>query len=151
MWCFAQWACCIPCTSRNILELEFTKISNVWRMAIILYSPNKQWSFPWRISSVNMTKSTVSCGFGHTYCGNLQRKTSFFVQWFPEKLKDAFSGLRQFLTIERPLKMMKILLFHLKGSFRSKDIFVLTFDDEQNNLIRAIRLISNFVTSRPVC
>ena len=127
MWCFAQWACCIPCTSRSILELEFTKISNVWRMAIILYSPNKQLSFQWRISSVNMTKSTVSCGFGHTYCGNLQRKTSFFVQWFPEKLKDAFCGLRQFLTIERPLKMMKNTFISPQRLFSFQRYFCLDF------------------------
>ena len=28
---------------------------------------NKKWSFPLRISSVNMTKSAVSCGAGHIY------------------------------------------------------------------------------------
>ena len=34
-----------------------------------------------RISSVNVTKSAVSCGVGHVYWRNPQWKTSFFVQW----------------------------------------------------------------------
>ena len=28
---------------------------------------HKKWSFPWRISSVNVTKSAGYCGFGHIY------------------------------------------------------------------------------------
>ena len=31
---------------------------------------HKKWSFPWRISSVNVTKSAVSCGFGQIYWSN---------------------------------------------------------------------------------
>ena len=31
---------------------------------------HKKWSFPLRISSVNVTKSAVSCGFGHIYWRN---------------------------------------------------------------------------------
>ena len=42
---------------------------------------HKKWSFPWRISSENVTRSAVSCGFGHIYWKNPYRKTSFFVQW----------------------------------------------------------------------
>ena len=37
-------------------------------------------SFPSRMSSVNVTKSTVSWGFGHIYWINLSCKTSLFVQ-----------------------------------------------------------------------
>ena len=37
----------------------------------------KKWSFPFRISSVNVTKSAVSCGFGHIYWRNPEWKTSF--------------------------------------------------------------------------
>ena len=33
----------------------------------ISHTTYKQCSFPLRISSVNMTKSAVSCGFGHIY------------------------------------------------------------------------------------
>ena len=31
---------------------------------------HKKWSFPLRISSVNVTKSAASCGFGHIYWRN---------------------------------------------------------------------------------
>ena len=31
---------------------------------------HKKWSFSLRISSVNVTKSTVNCGFGHIYWRN---------------------------------------------------------------------------------
>ena len=49
---------------------------DVWWSAItktdeeILLILHKKWSFPLRISSVNVTKSTVSCGFGHVYWRN---------------------------------------------------------------------------------
>ena len=40
----------------------------------------QKWSFPLRISSVNVTKSTVYCGFDHIYWRNPQLKTWFFLQ-----------------------------------------------------------------------
>ena len=43
---------------------------------------HKKWRFPLKISSVNVAKSAVSCGFGHIYWRNLYWKTSFFVQWW---------------------------------------------------------------------
>ena len=39
-----------------------------------------------------------------------------------DKHKGALSGLRQFLATENPLRMMGNVFFHLKSSFRSKDI-----------------------------
>ena len=42
----------------------------------------KKWSFPLSISSVNVTKSVIPCGFGHIFWGNSSWKTSFFVQWY---------------------------------------------------------------------
>ena len=33
-------------------------------------SLHKKWSFPLMISSVNMTKSSGNCGFGHICCRN---------------------------------------------------------------------------------
>ena len=36
-----------------------------------------KWSFPLRISSVNVTKSTGNCGFGHIYRRNLDEKLYF--------------------------------------------------------------------------
>ena len=41
---------------------------------------HKKWSFPLRISSLNVTKSAVSSGFSHIYRRNPLWKTSFFVQ-----------------------------------------------------------------------
>ena len=38
---------------------------------------HKKQSFSLRISSVNVTKSAVSCGFGHIYWRNPEWKTSF--------------------------------------------------------------------------
>ena len=46
------------------------------------FALHKKRSFPLRISSVNVTKSAVSCGFGHIYWKNPELKTSFFVQWW---------------------------------------------------------------------
>ena len=40
------------------LEGTFTKHEK-----LVLYTAHKKWSFPLRISSVNVTKSAVSCGF----------------------------------------------------------------------------------------
>ena len=79
----------------------FIKKMNSWNyrhISIVIWlkyiSLHKKWSFPLRISSVNLTKSAVSCGFGHIYWRNPSWKTSFFVQclvllrWFDlEKIK----------------------------------------------------------------
>ena len=46
----------------------------------IILALHKKWSFPLRISSVNVTKSAGNCGFGHIYWRNPYWKTSFFVQ-----------------------------------------------------------------------
>ena len=56
----------------------------------------KRWSFPFGISSVNVTKSAGNCGFGHIYWRNPQWKTflcivccsSFFVFEFEEALSN---------------------------------------------------------------
>ena len=46
----------------------------------LLQTLHNKWSFPLRISSKNMTKSAVSCGFDHIYSKNPSWKTSFFVR-----------------------------------------------------------------------
>ena len=53
-------------------------------------SLHKKWSFPLRISSVNVTKSTITCGFGHIYWRNPTWKTSFFVQLVERGTFDSF-------------------------------------------------------------
>ena len=42
---------------------------------------HKKWRFPFRISSVNVTKFAAFYGFGHIDWRTPQWKTSFFVQW----------------------------------------------------------------------
>ena len=44
------------------------------------FTLHKKWIFPLRISSVNVTKSTGNCGFGHIFWRYPEWKTSFFVQ-----------------------------------------------------------------------
>ena len=46
-----------------------------------MHCPKKKRNFPLKISSVNVTKSVVSCGLGHIYWRNPYWKISFFVQW----------------------------------------------------------------------
>ena len=50
-----------------------------WQTKLLLLPLHKKWSFPLRISSVNVTKSAVFCGFGHIYWRNPNWKTSFFL------------------------------------------------------------------------
>ena len=57
--------------------LNFNKF---WTIDFIKQTLHKKLSFPLWISSINVTKSAVSCGFGHIYW-NPQWKTSFFVHW----------------------------------------------------------------------
>ena len=45
-----------------------------------LLSLHKQWSFPFRVSSVNMTKSARNCGFAYINWGKRSWRTSFLVQ-----------------------------------------------------------------------
>ena len=48
--------------------------------SVIDWKLDKKLSFPLKISLVTVTKSAVSCWFGHVYWRNHQWKTSFFVQ-----------------------------------------------------------------------
>ena len=64
----------------------------------------KKWSFPLRNSSVNVTKSSISCEFGHICRRNPWSKTSYFMQWhilstshFLKRRR--YSGQKQILTI----------------------------------------------------
>ena len=69
---------------------------------------HKKWSFPLRISSVNVTKSSVSCGFGHIYWRNSQRSIQptfllFLKPWWAQQVfKKLRNNLLNFLNF-RPL------------------------------------------------
>ena len=65
-----------------------------------------KWSFALGISSVNLTKSSEKCGFGHIYWRNSSWKTSFFVQrdkdfehdlnnWIQFKISDVKLSIRK--------------------------------------------------------
>ena len=68
-----------------LYELELSLIKRKYTgITFLSISPrplHKKWSFPLRISSVNVTKSAVSCRLGHICWKNSSWKTSFFVQW----------------------------------------------------------------------
>ena len=64
---------------RLLLILFLNHVSFINVLAIL--RTDKNWSFPSRISSVNMTKYAGNCGFGHIYWRNPSWKTSFFAQW----------------------------------------------------------------------
>ena len=67
----------------------------------------------------------------------------------PYALIDLLLGLRQFLRIENPLKMMKNVFFILYFCSRDIYIFLLTFWlRPTNGLRRKLWLISNFMASQ---
>ena len=52
----------------NQCDLDLDKVLD-------LYNTGQKWSFPLKISSVNVTKSAENCGFGHIYWRNPQWQT----------------------------------------------------------------------------
>ena len=76
----------------------------------------------------------------------------FIVHLFQNRLKDELSCLRQFLATESPLKMTKNAFYFTSKalSFSRYLSFCLDFlVMNQNDLIKKIRLIPNFMTSQP--
>ena len=49
-------------------------------LIVVSITLHNKWSFPLRISSVNMTKSAANCGVDHIYWRNIWWKTLFFAQ-----------------------------------------------------------------------
>ena len=85
---FTQWYSKIsekiikPCSVwMKLFTVRNAKITSYYYLAKMLMcyglSLHKKWSFPLRISSVNMTKSTGDCGFGHIYWRNPSWKLHF--------------------------------------------------------------------------
>ena len=54
-----------------------TILLSLFKQASTLYTLHKKWSFPLRITSVNVTKSVGNCVFGHIYWRNRYWKTFF--------------------------------------------------------------------------
>ena len=53
--------------NKGVVSLKLQVKSSITNVLLALY---KNWSFSWRISSVNSTKSAISCGFGRIYWWN---------------------------------------------------------------------------------
>ena len=109
---FRKW---ITFTDRNLWI-------NSWPWAYETIWLRKKWSFPLRISSVNVnvTKSAGNWGFGHIYWENPQWKTLFFVQ--------CVNGISQPINTLKLLKMYSFYFASLinprKKSFFSKFHFI---------------------------
>ena len=99
---------------------------------------HKKWSFPLRISSVNVTKSAGNCGFGHIYWRNPYWKTSFFfVQCDLQQplLKKINSEHLKFWMWLGPIFLTKnLLVYRLLGQI---------FGDEQLQLVYFLQIIRN--------
>ena len=61
------------CRSINIIPVNKPSLNSFKTLSVKKdnYTLHKKWSFPLRISSVNVTKSAVSRGFGHIFWRNL--------------------------------------------------------------------------------
>ena len=70
---------CIDCTNFGTDSRNKEKLIDVKSYWINDKSLQKKWSFLIRISSGNVTKSTLSCGFDHIYWRNPLWETWFFV------------------------------------------------------------------------
>ena len=88
MQCKASFSCNISKYSKNINQVNILMISlrNVFMRNVFTITPrnydgdflqavsnfalHKKWSFPLKISSVNVTKYADSCRFGHIYWRN---------------------------------------------------------------------------------
>ena len=80
---------------------------------------DKKGSFPLRISSINVTKCAVSCGFGHIYWRNPQWKTSFFER---RPMPRGYQWSRKLFWTLNMFKGMKNSFKHLWWSIFAKEI-----------------------------
>ena len=84
------WLC------KNLKIIVEKYVSKEQKAGISDASLHKKWSFPLRISSVNVTKSAVSCGFGpfteeilngklHFLCSACNINTRYMITWLSDK------------------------------------------------------------------
>ena len=55
------------CQTTDLIELNNSGVYSSFFRPELYLTLDKKWSFPLKISSVNVTKSAVSCGIGHIY------------------------------------------------------------------------------------
>ena len=79
----------------------------------IKYILLKKWSFPLRISSVNVTKSARSCGFGHIYwkMDNLMENFVFCAVIFLLGMSQSLTHISPMLHFYNPWKCQKTIGF----------------------------------------
>ena len=112
--CKIDWhfICLCICDLRGCFKKFSWHVSNNLASNLNL-SLHKIWSFPLRISSVNVTKSAFSCGFGHIYWRNPLWKTSFFLQCIL-----LFSRKKVKASIKKDLgHIKKLQLAHFTANF----------------------------------
>ena len=129
----------------------------LWEGVVIILRPitaKRKWSFPLRISWVNVIKSAVSCRFGHIYWRNPWRKTSFFVQWIAhEQLKwgrEIVQDERKFLGHKiyfNALVLLFSLLYHEKLKNRKERKFICF---KCKKLFRFIFPLLNIITIKAI-
>ena len=80
--------------------------------SISVYTLHKNWSFPLRISSVNVIKSAGNCWFGHIYWRNPWWKTSFFEQIESRLIHHAPCSLQSlFKSLAKLIKTIKLIRY----------------------------------------
>ena len=73
---------------KSLSQNTFARIAGkYWLVKVNIIPLHKKWSFPLRISSVNLNKSAGNCKFAHIYWRNPLCKTSLFVQCTIPNLK----------------------------------------------------------------
>ena len=67
----------------------------LWHIQLVsIQILHKKWSFPLRISSVNVTKSGIPCGFGHIYWRNLYENFTFCVMKSASIVKSSLASIK---------------------------------------------------------
>ena len=89
---------------KTYLGLDDLMKATLWMRQ--LYTLHKKWSFSLRIFSVNVTKSAVSCGYGHIYEEIFNGKLHFLCSDNDERF-DALTRSCRSLTWSYKLKALK--------------------------------------------
>ena len=74
----------------QVVGMSLFHFKKSYKGIVAKFTLHRKWSFSLRISSVNVTKSTVFSEFGHIYCRNPSWETSFFMQWLSELMNFSF-------------------------------------------------------------
>ena len=135
---FLRKAFCIEHFWRLLLCLSYSLVQNILRKIMKSSKVRKTlisvFAYFLSASAKNFSRRDWALGCAVMQCPNISlflknlSLESFRNSWVnlcKKFLKGPLSGLRQFLTSESPLKIIKkCFLFHVKSSFRSWDIYI---------------------------